>query len=196
MTISLPYEGPCKQEVEKHFPELVIQALPPIDDLVILFLAEHDVHVTPPGGRDVAGDAFRGAITGAMGAEVGGLMHIEKNQRATALQQEWTSWKQWVLSHADWKSFKQTKTQDIEQHNANAYEYIKSPEVSTAIELFAKEMLAKKTAEAKSDAVLLLKFVGIIVGSCLLLLLPGAVMNILPSSTPSSSDSSSIRLYD
>ena len=194
--ISLPYSGPCKQEVEKHFPELVIQALPPIDDLVILFLAEHDVHVTPPGGRDVAGDAFRGAITGAMGAEVGGLMHIEKNQRSTALQQEWTSWKQWALGHSDWKAFKQSRTEAIEAHNANAYEYIKSPDVSTAIELFAKEMLVKKTAEAESDAVLLLKFVGIIIGSCLLLLLPGAVMNILPSSTPSSSDSSSIRLYE
>ena len=194
--ISLPYQGPCKEEVEKHFPELTIKKLPSIDDLVILFLAEHDVYVTPPSGRNVAGDAFRGAMTGAMGAEVGGLMHIEKNQRATANQQEWTSWKQWSLGHADWKSFKQTKTQDIEQHNANAYEYVKSPDISNAIEFFAKEMLAKKTAEAKSDTILFIKFVGIAVGSCLLLLLPGAVMNILPSSTPSSSDSPPVRLYE
>lgn len=194
--ISLPYEGPCKQEIEQHFPELAIKDLPSTDDLVMLFVAEHDVHVTPPGGRDVAGDAFRGAITGAMGAEVGGLMHIEKNQRATAKQQEWTSWKQWALSHADWKSFKQTKTQDIEQHNANAYEYIKSVDISNALEDFIKETLSKKTAEAKSDAVLLMKFVGIIAGSCLLLLLPGAVMNIMAPSTPSSSDSPSVRLYE
>ena len=194
--ISLPYQGPCKEEVENHFPGLTIKKLPSIDDLVILFLAEHDVYVTPPSGRNVAGDAFRGAMTGAMGAEVGGLMHIEKNQRATANQQEWTSWKQWSLGHADWKSFKQTKTQDIEQHNANAYEYINSVEISNAIELFAKEMLAKKTAEAKSDTILFIKFVGIAVGSCLLLLLPGAVMNILPSSTPSSSDSPPVRLYE
>lgn len=194
--ISLPYQGPCKQEVEHHFPELTIKNLPAIDDLVMLFLAEHDVHVTPPGGRDVAGDAFRGAITGAMGAEVGGLMHIEKNQRATAKQQEWTSWKQWALSHADWKSFKQTKTQDIEQHNANAYEYINSDDISNALEHFVKETLSKKTAEAKSDAVLFMKFVGIIAGSCLLLLLPSAVMNIMSPSTPSSNDSPSVRLYE
>ena len=199
--ISLPYQGPCKKEVENHFPELVIQALPPIDDLVILFLAEHDVHVTPPGGRNVAGDAFRGAITGAMGAEVAGLMHIEKNQRATALLQEWTSWKQWALGHSDWKAFKQSRTESIEQHNANAYEYIKSPDVSTAIELFAKETLTSKNAQAKSDAHSLFKFIGAIAGVCVLCVLPVAFMmnkSLTPSTTSpneSSSNVSSIRLY-
>ncbi len=198
--ISLPYQGPCKEEVENHFPELVIQALPSIDDLVILFLAEHDVHVTPPGGRNVAGDAFRGAITGAMGAEVGGLMHIEKNQRATAKQQEWTSWKQWALSHADWKAFKQSRIQAIENHNANAYEYMNSPGISDAIELFAKETLARQSKEARSNAIMFFKFIGICVGSSLLLLLPMGIMNTLspsePSSNDSTNDSSSVVLYE
>ena len=105
--------------IDQEFPRPVLRELS-IDALVIEFLKLHDVDARPPGGRDVVGDAFRGAITGAAGIEAGATMQLEKNQRSIAAAQEWTSWKQWALSHQDWKEFKESQIKLINEHNEAA----------------------------------------------------------------------------
>lgn len=48
------------------------------------------------------------------------MMHLEHNQRANAAQQEWISWKQWALSHAEWKEFWNSKKEHYARLEAEA----------------------------------------------------------------------------
>ncbi len=136
--IELPYSGPCKAAVKATFPELVLKEESSIDELVILFLLEHDVNVRPPSGSNVSGAVSRRLVAG-LDPEVGGLMKIEKNQRVTAAAQEWTSWKQWALSHEDWKLYKSNHSQDVENHNANARVLACLPETKAKVDAFVEE---------------------------------------------------------
>ncbi|WP_233130318.1 hypothetical protein [Synechococcus sp. 1G10] len=79
--------------------------MPSTDQMVVLFLREHDVQALPPRGT-TAGDALSGAFFGAVGpAAAFGGAHL-RNQEKIAAAQEWTTWKQWALSHKDWMGFK------------------------------------------------------------------------------------------
>ena len=83
------------------------------DELICAFLATHGVDVQPVGAdiRMTRGEAA------VMGTAFGLLNPVAWDTVATgsqmkqdariAARQEWTSWKQWTLSHADWPTFKE-----------------------------------------------------------------------------------------
>ena len=72
------------------------------DNAVVAFLASKGVEASPPPPKTPGGKAFEGLITGMAGPLVGGVNHLANNQRSAAALAEWTSWKQWALSHQDW----------------------------------------------------------------------------------------------
>ena len=83
------------------------------DELICAFLATHGVDVQPVGAdiRMTRGEAaVMGAAFGLLNpvawdtVATGGQM---KQDARIAARQEWTSWKQWTLSHADWPTFKE-----------------------------------------------------------------------------------------
>ena len=59
-----------------------------------------------PPKNSRAGGAIAGAITGALGPDVGGDAFLIQGQNKQTNLQEWTSWKQWALSHKDFPEFK------------------------------------------------------------------------------------------
>ena len=75
------------------------------DDAIYDFLISKGVDVDmPKRSKDVKGRVIDGAITGLnpiAGAANIGLKQMGQNSKL----QEWTSWKQWALGHADWNTF-------------------------------------------------------------------------------------------
>jgi hypothetical protein len=88
-----------------RYPELHFDPRPTIDELVVVFLRQHDVFVKPVGSNINASPIMSGVMGG-----LGGPMAVGMNQALTAQAkgvalQEWTSWKQWTLNHDDWPEF-------------------------------------------------------------------------------------------
>ena len=75
------------------------------DNAIYDFLISKGVEVEKPkSSKDLKGRVIDGAITGLnplVGAANIGLKAIGGN----AKQQEWITWKQWALSHAEWNEF-------------------------------------------------------------------------------------------
>jgi hypothetical protein len=86
---------------------------PSPDQLIVLFLRHHDVDVRPPAGTK-AGDAISGAFFGAVGPAASFAGSHLRQQEKLAAMQEWTSWKQWALGHADWPGFKERVRRDYD----------------------------------------------------------------------------------
>jgi hypothetical protein len=98
---------------------------PNTDQLVILFLKEHDVDARPPAGT-ASGDALSGAFFGAMGPAASFAGSHLRQQEKIAAMQEWTSWKQWAIGHADWPAFKDRLKQDYNANQALINEAVRS----------------------------------------------------------------------
>lgn len=134
--------------IQWRFPELRLLSMPSVDDLVTQFLNEHDVERRPASSkRSLAGDAFRGAVTGSAGIAAGGILFVEKNQRAIAASQEWTSWKQWALSHPEWNDFKRNAIRQTEAHNSGIEKLLAAPEKQKEIELY----ILRRRADTKRN---------------------------------------------
>ena len=89
-----------------RFPELRFDPQPTIDAMVVVFLRQHDVFVTPVGSNINASPVMSGVMGGLAGPMAVGMNQALTAQVKGAALQEWTSWKQWTLSHADWPEFK------------------------------------------------------------------------------------------
>ena len=76
-----------------------------VDGAVAAFLLQHGVSAQPPGG--MRGDAVMSGLLVGMNDDVlgAGLATTSAVKKAAALQ-EWTTWKQWALSHDDWPTFR------------------------------------------------------------------------------------------
>lgn len=106
--------------IRKEHPDLVEQEVPPLDWVVVKFLEEHDVQVKPVSmgdprtGGERAADALVGGLAGpfAVAMQTG----LRGQEKAVAAQ-EWTSWKQWALSHADFPAFKEKHIGAARKHN-------------------------------------------------------------------------------
>ena len=72
------------------------------DKAIVQFLYEHGIQASPPGDRNVLGDAIIAGITATEGFTAQATAHSARQQSRIAQQQEWLSWKQWALSHAEW----------------------------------------------------------------------------------------------
>jgi len=105
---------------------------PSVNTIVVWFLHEHGIDIVPPVKPNkprmpVKGKISKAVMGGAMGAlggplAVGMHSHLSQQEEAAikseklsmyaarvaeyaAAQQEWTTWKQWSLSHEDWADF-------------------------------------------------------------------------------------------
>lgn len=93
-------------QLVRRYPELRHSPMPAIDAMVVEFLRQHDVFVKPVGSNVNASpgmNAMMGAVGGPMA--VGAAQALTAQSKGIALQ-EWTSWKQWTLSHPEWPEFK------------------------------------------------------------------------------------------
>lgn len=76
-----------------------------VDGAVIAFLLQHGVSAKPPEG--MRGDSVMTGLLVGMNEDAlaAGAATSSAVKKAAALQ-EWTSWKQWALSHDDWPTFR------------------------------------------------------------------------------------------
>ena len=121
-------------------PELRLVPLMKIDDVVVEFLKIHEVEARPPKDTSKRDGAIAGAITGMAGADVGGDAFLIQGQNKQTKLQEWTSWKQWSLSHQDFAEFK---------NKLNAEANSKNQEIEK--KLYATEFIEKWEAKLKKN---------------------------------------------
>lgn len=89
----------------KYPADVLLPPLPSLDEIVVEFLRRHDVSVSPVSSK-TGPSPLANAAMGAMGpAYVAANTHLTQQQKSAALQ-EWTSWKQWALSHREFPEFK------------------------------------------------------------------------------------------
>jgi hypothetical protein len=114
--------------IRREIPELIISRSLTLDELVVLFLAEHEVKVMPVDADISPSGLTTGLISGAIGADwAAANAHLTQQKRAAALQ-EWTSWKQCAMGHADCPAFKQKQREKHEQAVALQQETWSKPE--------------------------------------------------------------------
>ena len=60
--------------IRKRRPEMNPKMIPSLDDVIVKFLEKYEVYVKPASSskRNIASDVLSGAITGMVGADVGG----------------------------------------------------------------------------------------------------------------------------
>ena len=121
-------------------PELRLVPLMKIDDVVVEFLKIHEVEARPPKDTSKRDGAIAGVITGMAGADVGGDTFLIQGQNRQTQLQEWTSWKQWSLSHKDFQEFK---------NKLNAEAITENTEIEK--KLYAPEFIEKWEAKLKKD---------------------------------------------
>lgn len=116
--MSVPWNAWALEQISKERPELTLKPVPHIDWVVVEFLKEHDVEARPVSFNDrSAGEIAMGGLMGAMGTFESAAWHGLKGQEKAVKAQEWTSWKQWALSHADWAAFKEAHIGEAKRHN-------------------------------------------------------------------------------
>ena len=106
------YINPAFPDRPKRLPRLTN------DELICAFLATHGVEVIPVDA-DIQMSRGEAAL---MGASLGLVNPVTwdamttgaqmKQDARIAARQEWISWKQWSLSHADWQQFKESAVAD------------------------------------------------------------------------------------
>ena len=143
-------------------PEFKKVPLVGLDAIVVEFLKLHDVAARPPKNTSRRDGAIAGAITGMAGADVGGDAFLIQGQAKKTQQQEWTSWKQWALSHNDFPEFKQKFNGEAEAKNKEIDEKLAEPAFVEKWEAYFKkvneeESIRKvKANKAKAYALLVL----------------------------------------
>ena len=137
-------------------PELRLVPLMKIDDVVVEFLKIHEVEARPPKDTSKRDGAIAGAITGMAGADVGGDAFLIQGQNKQTQLQEWTSWKQWSLSHKDFAEFKNKLNAEAIAKNAEIEKKLYAPEFIEKWEVKLKKdeeeaILKKRKEKAKEE---------------------------------------------
>lgn len=152
-----------RASIRRAIPELIISRPLTLDELVVLFLAEHEVKVRPVDADISPSGLTTGLISGTIGAQwAAANAHLTQQKKAAALQ-EWTSWKQWAMGHADFSAFKQKHRDQHEQAVALQQEIWAKTETQQRIsELIANADQAELVAKRHSLKVGLAVIVGIL----------------------------------
>jgi hypothetical protein len=152
-----------------------------IDELVCTFLALHDVEVVPVGAdiQMSRGEAaLMGAAFGLTGPAAWDTMATGaqmKQDARIAARQEWNSWKQWALSHADWPAFKEKANSDYEKAN-EAAEAWKSDSVNQGrFKELVQQGLDAEMQEGRSFVQMTIIGVGLIVAGAVSLVIVDAL---------------------
>jgi len=126
--MSLPWSPWALEQIRKERPELTLKPVPHIDWVVVEFLKEHDVEARPVSFNDrTAGDVAMSGLMGAMGTFESAAWQGLKGQEKAVKAQEWTSWKQWALSHSDWSAFKEAQMGEPRRHNDEVERQLTDP---------------------------------------------------------------------
>ena len=128
------------KRIYRDNPELKKVPLVGLDVIVVEFLKLHDVEARPPKNTSRRDGAIAGAITGMAGADVGGDAFLIQGQAKQTQQQEWTSWKQWALSHNDFPEFKQKFNGEAEAKNKEIDEKLAEPAFVEKWEAYFKKV--------------------------------------------------------
>ena len=143
-------------KIYTYHPELRLVPLMKIDDVVVEFLKIHEVEARPPKDTSKRDGAIAGAITGIAGADVGGDTFLIQGQNKQTQLQEWTSWKQWSLSHKDFAEFKNKLNADAISKNAEIEKKLYAPEFVEKWETKLKkdeeeELIRERQEKAKQE---------------------------------------------
>ena len=132
-------------------PELKKVSLVGLDEIVVEFLKLHDVEARPPKNTSRRDGAIAGAIGGLAGADVAGDAFIMQGQAKQTALQEWTSWKQWALSHKDFPEFKKKLTGGAVEKNEESERKLSEPEFVKKWTAYFKEFEAKEYARKTKE---------------------------------------------
>ena len=143
-------------KIYTYHPELRLVPLMKIDDVVDEFLKIHEVEARPPKDTSKRDGAIAGAIKGMAGADVGGDAFLIQGQNKQTQLQEWTSWKQWSLSHKDFAEFKNKLNADAIAKNAEIEKKLYAPEFVEKWERKLKkdeeeELIRERQEKAKQE---------------------------------------------
>ena len=124
--------------IRDNKPELGLVQVPSLDEVIVEFLQRFEVYVQPITSNTInRGEAaVAGAITGMMGADVGGDAFMISGQKKQTAVIEWTIWKQWSLDHKDFSVLKEKKIDKPKAHNL---EILNKPEIQKEIENLLKD---------------------------------------------------------
>ena len=151
--------------IESEKPEFRRKPIPSLDAVIVEFLKKYEVYVQPvsSGKRNTAENAVSGAITGMLGADVGGDAFMISGQNKQTKVQEWTQWKQWALDHKDFEAFRAEKIDKIKEENANIEKKFEDPSFKKEFDLIFEEKRKKEEEEEKENEKYeqLLKIIGI-----------------------------------
>ena len=163
-----------------------------LDQIVVSFLTLHDVNVKPVNfsqGSNVSA-ALIGAAYGPLMVSQNAMM---KGQAKAASLQEWTSWKQWALSHPDFQAFKERDQVDFKNELARINNYVNSSEGAAFIANIEAERKASLASEQVFMRRLLLSMVVIGLGVYAYVAVHGAYCKSIPQ--PAKSPSPVVEIY-
>ena len=151
--------------------ELDVLLIPSLDEVIVEFLKKFEVFVKPisSGKRNIGESALSGAITGMMGADVGGDAFMISGQKKQIAVQEWTQWKQWTLDHKDFESFRSEKIDKVKAHNEKI---LSDPKIQKDLENLFKESVPIENYDSDVNIIILLAMIVIIM---LLAILPSFI---------------------
>jgi hypothetical protein len=138
-----------KQTQERLIAEERAPIVYSLDAVISGFLRKHDVFVTPVGSNISSSRVMSGVMGG-----LGGPLAVGMNQALTAqvkgaALQEWTSWKQWALSHQDFKEYKQNAETRIEKCNSRFILWCNSQEGKIIISAQQKAIKNQEQSQRK-----------------------------------------------
>ena len=137
--------------IESEKPEFRRKPIPSLDAVIVEFLKKYEVYVQPvsSGTRNTAENAVSGAITGMLGADVGGDAFMISGQNKQTKVQEWTQWKQWALDHKDFEDFRVEKIDNAKKYNEEIAQKLKDPAVQKQLEPVIEEFKKEKENDRK-----------------------------------------------
>lgn len=158
--------------IYKDNPELQKVPIVGLDEIVVEFLKLHDVNVSPPQKKSGLKEGAKAAAIGAVaGLDFAGDAIIIEGQKDQTIKQEWTSWKQWALSHKDFPEYKTKFNSEAIEKNKKIDKALADPIFIEKWEAYFKktrdEEFVKNQKATKKMAIgliALLAFLGTMIG--------------------------------
>ena len=153
--------------IYKDNPELQKVPIIGLDEIVVEFLKLHDVNVSPPKKKSGRNEGAKAAVIGIVaGLDFAGDSIIIDGQKDQTIKQEWTSWKQWALSHKDFPEFKTKFNSEAEAKNKKIDEILSEPAFIEKWEAYFKkardEEFVKNQKATKTRAIGLIALLAIL----------------------------------
>ena len=141
--------------IESEKPEFRRKPIPSLDAVIVEFLKKYEVYVQPvsSGTRNTAENAVSGAITGMLGADVGGDAFMISGQNKQTKVQEWTQWKQWALDHKDFEAFRAEQIDKAREHNENLPSKLKDPIIQKQLEPLIEQFRERGSIQSENFSI-------------------------------------------